>query len=245
MPRAHRYVLPDQLWHITHRCHQRAFLLKFAQDRRRWIHWLYQAKRRHGLCVLDYIVTANHIHLLVRDQGHGEIAQSLQLIAGRTAQEYNRRTARRGAFWEDRYHATAVDSDAHLARCLVYIDLNMVRAGVVNHPSEWPHAGYREIHAPPQRYAIIDLAALTRLLGFTTLEELQSAHTQWVTAAVHNRVGAREPIWTESLAVGSRTFVDSVQARLGIKTRYRTIQEHAGVCARREPASAYAVKLAR
>jgi hypothetical protein len=58
----------------------------------------------------------------------------MQLIAGRTAQEYNQRKARGGAFREDRYHATAIQTDEHLHQCLVYIDLNMVRAGVVNHP---------------------------------------------------------------------------------------------------------------
>ena len=45
------------------------------------------------------------------------------------------------AFWEDRYHATAIEADDHLRRCLVYIDLNMVRAGVVKHPAEWAHSG--------------------------------------------------------------------------------------------------------
>ena len=60
----------------------------------------------------------------------------MQLIAGRTALEYNQRKGKQGAFWEDRYHATAVEVDAHLHRCLVYIDLNMVRAGVVNNPGE-------------------------------------------------------------------------------------------------------------
>jgi putative transposase len=44
-----------------------------------------------------------------------------------------------------RYHATAVESDAHLARSLVYIDLNRVRAGVFNHPRKWPKGGYHEI----------------------------------------------------------------------------------------------------
>jgi hypothetical protein len=58
----------------------------------------------------------------------------MQLIAGRTAQEYNQRRAMQGAFWEDRYHATAIEIDEHLHRCVVYIDLNMARAGVVNHP---------------------------------------------------------------------------------------------------------------
>jgi hypothetical protein len=37
---------------------------------------------------------------------------------------------------EDRYHATAVQADEHLYRCMIYIDLNMVRAGVVNHPEK-------------------------------------------------------------------------------------------------------------
>ena len=74
------------------------------------------------------MVTSNHIHLLVKDSGPNVIAQSMQLIAGRTAQEYNQRKGRQGAFWEDRYHATAIETDAHLHRCLVYIDLNMIRA---------------------------------------------------------------------------------------------------------------------
>jgi putative transposase len=54
------------------------------------------------------MVTSNHIHLLVKDTGPNVIAQSMQLIAGRTAQEYNQRKGRQGAFWEDRYHATAM-----------------------------------------------------------------------------------------------------------------------------------------
>ena len=100
------------------------------------------AHKRFGLRVLNYNVTSNHIHLLVEDQGQGEIAQSMQLVAGRVAQEYNRRKKRCGAYWEDRYHATAVDSEGYLARCLTYIDLNMVRAGVVAHPSDWRDSGY-------------------------------------------------------------------------------------------------------
>jgi putative transposase len=98
MPRANRYFLPSHIWHITHRCHQRKFLLKFARDRRRYLHWMFEAKKRFGLCVLDYTVTSNHIHLLVKDTGAGVIAESMQLIAGRTAQEYNQRKGTRARF---------------------------------------------------------------------------------------------------------------------------------------------------
>ena len=134
MPRANRYFLPGHVWHITHRCHQKSFLLKFSKDRKRWVHWLFESRKRYGLSVLNYMITANHIHLLVVDQGNSEIPPSMQLIAGRVAQEYNKRKNRKGAFWEDRYHATAVGSKEHLVRCMLYIDFNMVRAGVVDHP---------------------------------------------------------------------------------------------------------------
>ena len=79
MPRANRFLLPGQVWHITHRCHQREFLLKFGRDRQRWRYWLFEARKRFGLSVLNYVVTSNHIHLLVVDRGQSEIARSMQL----------------------------------------------------------------------------------------------------------------------------------------------------------------------
>jgi putative transposase len=91
MPRANRHFLSSHVWHITHRCHEREFLLRFARDRRYWRRRLYEARKRHGLCVLNYIVTCNHVHLLVRDRGQGEIARSMQLIAGRVSADQNPR----------------------------------------------------------------------------------------------------------------------------------------------------------
>ncbi len=104
------------------------------------------------MVVLNYVVTSNHIHLVLKDEHEDRtIAPAIGLIAGRTAQEYNQRKRRKGAFWQDRYHATAVESGEHLLRCLVYIDLNMVRAGVVDQSSQWHHGGYNEIQAPPEK----------------------------------------------------------------------------------------------
>jgi REP element-mobilizing transposase RayT len=98
------------------------------------------------------MITSNHIHLYVVDDGpRGVIAKSMQLVAGRTGQEYNRRKGRKGAYWEDRYHATAVESGDHLVRCVVYIDTNMVRAGAVSHPSRWGFCGYNEIQKPRKK----------------------------------------------------------------------------------------------
>ena len=195
MPRASRHFLPGHVWHITHRCHQKQFLLKFSKDRQRWRHWLFEAKKRFGLCVLNYVITSNHIHLLVRDYCCAEIAKSIQLIAGRTAQEYNQRKGRRGAFWEDGYHATAVDTNKYLARCMVYIDLNMVRAGVVAHPGEWSNNGYCEIQSPPQRYKVIETKTLTELLGADNLDHYQQIHKDWVADTLKSADLKRNPVW--------------------------------------------------
>ncbi len=221
MPRANRCFLPGYVWHITHRCHQREFLFKFTHERRRWLHWLYEARKRYGLCVLNYIVTSNHIHLLVQDEGRGEVARSMQLIAGRTAQEYNRRKGRKGAFWEDRYHATAVETEGYLARCMTYIDLNMVRAGVVSHPREWTESGYREIHESRQRYRIVETERLLGLFGVADRDEFLQCHGGWIEQALAARESVRDEKWTSSLAVGSIAFVEGVKEKLGVSARYR------------------------
>jgi putative transposase len=239
MPRANRYFLPGHVWHITHRCHQKQFLLKFARDRRRYLYWLFEANRRYGLRVLDYMVTSNHVHLLVKDTGEDVIAQSMQLIAGRTAQEYNERKNRHGAFWEDRYHATAIQADEHLHRCVVYIDLNMVRAGAVNHPSEWVHSGYREIQRPPKRYGIVDLRELAALCGFGNLENFQRAHGEWIEQAVLEDRGVRDNRWTEPIALGSLAFVESIKSKLRSRAINRTVENAGEAYALRERAEAY------
>jgi len=239
MPRANRYFLPGHVWHITHRCHKQQFLLKFAKDRRAWMYWLYQARTRYGLCVLNYIVTSNHVHLLVKDTGRREIANSMQLIAGRVAQQFNRRKSRKGAYWEDRYHATAVQSDGHLARCMVYIDLNMVRAGVVEHPSGWMHAGYNEIQSLPARYRCIDVPALAALLGFADADSLCSGLRKRVDLALAKGSLERQPAWTESIAVGQREYLDAIECELKVSHPGRVIEGEGDTLFLREEPNAY------
>jgi putative transposase len=239
MPRANRHFLPGHVWHLTHRCHQKSFLLRFARDRRCYLRWMFEAKKRFGLSVLNYMVTSNHIHLLVKDTGQNAIAQSMQLIAGRTAQEYNQRKGRQGAFWEDRYHATAIEAAEHLHRCLVYIDLNMVRAGVVDHPAEWAHSGYREIQEPPGRYAIIDLRGLMALCGFAEVADFQLAHRQWIEESLPHEKAVRDERWSRAIAVGSLAFVDNVRSDLGIKAMHREVAQRDGTYILREQSEAY------
>lgn len=225
MPRANRHYLPGHIWHITHRCHKREFLLKFAKDKQLWVYWLFEARKRFGLSVLNYVVTSNHIHLLVYENEDNVISKSIQLVAGRVGQEFNMRKRRKGAFWEDRYHATAVQRGDHFVRCLAYIDLNMVRAGVVSHPCEWGFGGYVEIQGSKERYAIIDRDRLMSLLAIDSEEVLRAYHRQWVDEVMKTRVKGRDSKWTESVAVGDEEFVQDVQRRLGARVKGRSVTQ--------------------
>jgi hypothetical protein len=130
----------------------------------------------------------------------------MQLLAGRTGQEYNKRKKRKGAFWQDRYHATAVQSNAHLIKCMTYIDLNMVRAGVVKHPQKWIHSGYSEIQKPKQRYGLIDFKRLIRLLPVESQEELKETHRKWIDDELEKSQLVRQSKWTFAKASGRKAL---------------------------------------
>ena len=151
----------------------------------------------------------------------------MQLAAGCVAQEYNRRKSRKGAFWEDRYHATAVATDDHLIQCLIYIDLNMVRTGVVSHPGDWCESGYSDLMSMRQRYAVLDIPALMELLDIDDYAQLVMQRKAWVDQALAAGLGEdeRDPRWTGGIAVGSYEFVESVQLGLGYSVRGRSIVE--------------------
>jgi hypothetical protein len=170
------------------------------------------------------MVTCNHVHLLVRDNGERDvIPNSIQLIVGRIGQEYNQRKNRKGAYWEDRYHATAVETDRHLIQCMVYMDLNMVRAGVVEHPSKWAFSGYNGIQGPRERYALIDYEGLKESLNFKAMDDLAEAYRGWVEESLSNGDHFRDRKWTESVAVGSELFVTVTKEKLGVKGKGREV----------------------
>ena len=106
---------------------------------------------------------------------------------------------------------------------MVYIDLNMVRAGVVTHPSEWPFSGYNEIQNPRQRYSLIDHGSLRDLLDIKSMEELKRSYREWVEESLVRQGGKRESRWTESIAVGSKAFLEKTKAELGIKAIGREV----------------------
>jgi len=118
----------------------------------------------------------------------------------------------------------------------------MVRAGVVRHPRDWEEAGYHEIQPARGKYRIIDGEALAGLLAVPA-DRLAGLHTKWIETALASGQGAREPQWSEAIAVGRRSFVEEVQRSLGAPARYRRIAEEDGASVLRESGATYGIIL--
>jgi len=106
----------------------------------------------------------------------------------------------------------------------VYVDLNMVRAGVVDHPSEWKWGGYHEIQKPKTRYRLVDHDALRRFLNVATTEDLAETHRRWVDSQLQNG-WARQAHFSRSLAVGSEAFIKKVKTEMGGRALGRRVME--------------------
>ena len=246
MSRANRVHLPGMICHLTHRCHNRSFLLKFACDRSEHRERLRLASQKFHVSLLNYCHTSNHTHDIAIEFQKGGISRMMQTLEGDFAGAFNRRKNRRGAFWEDRYHCTMVENGEHLWNCIQYVDLNMVRAGVVLHPSEWQWCGYQELMGERTRYRLLDMNLLLELLGMPDVESFRFEYEMRIQSAIDRKKLSREKCWTESIAVGSKSYVTRIAAALRYERRRSLIEEREdGSCVIWEPLSEYAVRKTR
>jgi putative transposase len=200
--------------HLTHRCHDRSFLLRFARDRSEYRERLRQASKEFAVSLLNYCITSNHTHQIAVETSSGGISSMMQKLEGGFAVSFNRRKNRSGSFWEDRYHCTMVEDGEHLWNCIRYIDLNMVRAGAVVHPRDWPWCGYLELLREKTRYRLLDLDRLLELLGNPDFDSFAREYRARIEGTIAEHRLTREKCWTESIAVGGQAYVKKIAAAI-------------------------------
>jgi REP-associated tyrosine transposase len=228
MPRKRRDWDRGACYHITHRCQDRQLLFRYAKYRDFYTKMLLKSVQRYRMDVLDYIVTSNHVHLLVSAKEGQEISDALRYLHGRMGQWYNREKGHSGSFWSDRFHTTRIQNGEHLARCLIYIDLNMVRAGVVKHPGDWRHSGFSEIRKGRERCRIINIKRLLDCLCIKDKQTLLDWHECSIMEKINKQELKKEKYWSNSIAVGESAWLDNLISNKNFK-RQKII--HAGnVC---------------
>ena len=227
MPRRKRGWIDGACYHITHRCHNREFLFHYKKYRQFYQRQLFEMRKRYRVDILDYIVTSNHVHLLLTARKGKNISEGLCYLHGRIAQFYNLENNKHGSFWSDRFHSTLIQDGKHLGECLFYIDLNMVRTGVIDHPSKWDACGYNEFYNPKQRYRIINTDRLLQALAIPTLERFREWHTLTLNDRLSRGQQERCEFWSKAYAVGEEDWLNA-QLKIG-KIKRMKIKNHNGI----------------
>lgn len=142
MPRKPRFYLPGIPAHIVQRGNNRAPVFFTDDDYAAYRHWLSEGSRQFGCAVHAYVLMTNHVHLLVTPNESNAISQLIQFVGRHYVTYVNRTYQRTGTLWEGRHKGSLIDSDRYLFTCSRYIEINPVRAGMVERPDQYPWSSF-------------------------------------------------------------------------------------------------------
>jgi len=176
MARLPRYPITGQPQHVIQRGNNRGATFFRSDDYRLYRDCLKSACAKHGCSVHAYVLMTNHVHLLLTPDSPLGIGKVMQSVGRRYVQYVNQRYGRTGTLWEGRYKSTLVDSDEYLLACYRYIELNPIRAGLVDHPDAYPWSSFR-MHANGEFDDLIRDHALYVALGKTNTARQEEYRT--------------------------------------------------------------------
>lgn len=143
MARLPRLTAPGYPHHIIQRGNDRQPIFRSDADFRLLLELLAEYSREHRVAVHSYVLMDNHMHLLATPESDRSLPGLMQAVGRRYVRIFNNRQGRTGTLWEGRYRSTVVQAERYLLACMVYIDLNPVRAGMVDEPGAYPWSSFR------------------------------------------------------------------------------------------------------
>jgi putative transposase len=143
MARLPRFDVPGYPQHLIQRGNNRSRIFFRDADYTFFLECLQDASLKQACDIHAYVLMTNHVHLLVTPQAEGSLSRLMQSVGRRYVQHINQARQRTGTLWEGRYRACPLESDSHLLTCYRYIELNPVRARMVEHPRHYRWSSYR------------------------------------------------------------------------------------------------------
>ena len=174
MPRKPRFYLPGASVHAVQRGHNKSAIFFDDFDYLEYLSCLKQAADACGCAIHAYVLMTNHVHLLLTPEESASTSRLFQGLGRHYVPYINETYGRRGSLWEGRYKATIVQSQAYLLTCQRYIEMNPVRAGMVDHPAQYRWSSY-SANALGVSNPILSKHAEYQLLG-RSADDRQSAY---------------------------------------------------------------------
>ena len=164
MPRRPRLRIDGVPLHIVQRGHHREPCFFGEEDYRSYLNWLAEALAEADCALHAYVLMTNHVHLLLTPKKAEAVPRLIIALGRRYVQYINRRYGRTGTLWDSRYKSSPVQAGTCLLNCQRYIELNPVRAALVEDPAHYRWTSYRA-NALGQADSALTPHALYRALG--------------------------------------------------------------------------------
>jgi putative transposase len=143
MPRRLRIHLDGVPLHIVQRGHNREPCFFGDDDYHAYLHWLREALKKERCALHAYALMTNHVHLLITPELSASVPRLIIALGRRYVQYINVTYHRTGTLWDSRYKSSLIQAETYLLNCQRYIELNPVRAAIVDDPAQYTWSSYR------------------------------------------------------------------------------------------------------
>ncbi|MCU7833872.1 MAG: transposase [gamma proteobacterium symbiont of Taylorina sp.] len=163
--------------HIIQRGNNRQICFSSEGDMKAYLNWLKEFSIKYSVDIHAWVLMTNHIHLLCTPQKENAISQMMQSIGRMYVRYYNHIQQRTGTLWEGRFKSNLVQSERYLFELQRYIELNPVRAGLVEEPGNYSWSSYAcnalgietELQTPHPLYLALAKTKYDRLKNYRSL----------------------------------------------------------------------------
>lgn len=142
MARLPRLTVPGYPHHVIQRGNNRQGIFAGTADYELLLSLLSEHAKLQGVAIHAYVLMSNHFHLLLTPSTDTGLPQMMQAVGRRYVRLFNQAQGRSGTLWEGRYRSTVIQAERHLMACMAYIDLNPVRAGMVEQARDYPWSSH-------------------------------------------------------------------------------------------------------
>ncbi len=197
--------------HIVQRGNNRQVCFASDEDMKAYLGWLKEFSKKFLVDVHAWVLMTNHVHILCTPYEEGAISKMMQSIGRLYVRYYNYTYQRSGTLWEGRFKSSLIESERYLLMLYRYIELNPVRAGMVDDPSEYSWSSYccnalgveTELQSPHEHYLALGKTKDERLVNYRRLFKTH--------VGVELLTEIRKSV-NKGLALGSDRFVMQIEA---------------------------------
>ncbi|MCU7958514.1 MAG: transposase [gamma proteobacterium symbiont of Bathyaustriella thionipta] len=213
--------------HLIQRGNNRGICFGALEDFSAYIGWLKEYSKKYGVDIHAWVFMTNHVHLLCTPQEEGGVSLMMQSVGRRYVQYFNYQYQRSGTLWEGRYKSCLIQSESYLLELYRYIELNPVRADMVEDPSEYGWSSYQinalgklsDLCTPHSEYLKLGDTKDTRLKNYRALF---SSHVEG-SLLEDIRSGLNK-----GMALGDDRFKDEIEALTGRRLKPKKVGRPVG-----------------